>query len=402
MFPLPGINYWNDIGKEEIKKSKEIFENLNTNKAKNIIIFVGDGMSLPTLTAARIYKAQKKVNFDGSINGEESLLFFETFPHVALSKTYSVDYQTPDSSSTATAMFTGVKTNSEIVGYDYKVKKNQVENLEHIEPLKSILYHAQKAGKDTGFVTTTRITHATPACLYAHSANREWECYQAIEGLNLPPFVHDIAWQLMNQHPGNSTKVMLGGGLKAFKPKSVDPGPIDEEYSSKCYSKDQDLIQDFQDQSEGNVFVENRTDLLKVDVSKTDRLLGLFSDDHCIYDHERVAKNVEKYQDSPSLTDMTKKAIEMLAKNKDKGYFLMVEGGRIDQAHHHTLVNAALDETVAFDEAIEAAVKLTDHKDTLIIVTADHGHTMTISGYPARGTDVRSKMHANSIFLVLF
>ena len=81
-----GIDYWNNVGAQEIKRAKEMTDILNKRKAKNIILFVGDGMSLPTLTASRIYKAQKQVNFDGSVSGEESLLFFENFPYVALSK----------------------------------------------------------------------------------------------------------------------------------------------------------------------------------------------------------------------------------------------------------------------------------------------------------------------------
>lgn len=135
----------------------------------------------------------------------------------------------------------------------------------------------------------------------------------------------------------------------------------------------------------------NRTELLEVDVSKTDRLLGLFSDTHCIFDHEIRSKVIEQYQDAPHLVDMTKKAIEMLSKNTENGFFLMVEGGRIDHAHHDTWVNAALDETAALDEAVQAAFEMTDPNETLIIVTADHGHTMSMSGYPLRGTDVRSK-----------
>lgn len=138
----------------------------------------------------------------------------------------------------------------------------------------------------------------------------------------------------------------------------------------------------------------NKTELLSVDPSQTERLLGLFSDTHCIFDHERVSGVIENYQDSPSLSDMTHKAIEMLSKNQDQGFFLMVEGGRIDHAHHNTWVNAALDETVAFDKAIETAYNMVDTDETLIIVTADHGHTMSMSGYPQRGQDVRSNIES--------
>ena len=139
-------------------------------------------------------------------------------------------------------------------------------------------------------------------------------------------------------------------------------------------------MEEFQNVSANNVFVSTKTDLEAIDVSKTDRLLGLFSPTHMIFDHERRNKLVDFIPDSPSISDMTKKAIEMLSKNKEKGFFLMVEGGRIDHAHHDSWANTALDETIAFDEAIETAFNMTNAQETLIIVTADHGHTMSFAG----------------------
>ena len=139
-------------------------------------------------------------------------------------------------------------------------------------------------------------------------------------------------------------------------------------------------MEEFQNVSASNVFVSTKTDLEAIDVSETDRLLGLFSPTHMIFDHERRNKLVDFIPDSPSISDMTKKAIEMLSKNKEKGFFLMVEGGRIDHAHHDSWANTALDETIAFDEAIETAFNMTNAQETLIIVTADHGHTMSFAG----------------------
>ncbi len=80
------MEYWKRKSSNELRKALDVSSKLNLNRAKNVIIFVGDGMSLPTLTAARIYKAQKEVHFDGSVRGEESLLFFEQLPHVGLSR----------------------------------------------------------------------------------------------------------------------------------------------------------------------------------------------------------------------------------------------------------------------------------------------------------------------------
>ena len=123
-------------------------------------------------------------------------------------------------------MFTGVKTKSETLGFDHNIIFDDAGSIKDAIALDSILVHAQRAGKDTGFVTTARVTHATPASLYAHSANRDWECYKdLLDTFNndddIPDDVHDIAWQLMNQDPGRNIKVILGGGKANFLPKSL-------------------------------------------------------------------------------------------------------------------------------------------------------------------------------------
>lgn len=89
----------------------------------------------------------------------------------------------------------------------------------------------------------------------------------------------------------------------------------------------------------------------------------------------------------PSLSEMTESAIKLLQKG-NKGYFLFVEGGKIDMAHHNNLPHKALNDTAAFSEAIQKAVDLTNEDDTLIIVTSDHAHTMSYAGYAQRGSDV--------------
>nr|CAD7268736.1 unnamed protein product [Timema shepardi] len=106
----------------------------------------------------------------------------------------------------------------------------------------------------------------------------------------------------------------------------------------------------------------------------------------------------------PTLPEMTATAIKMLQKDKS-GYFLFVEGGRIDHAHHGTSAKKALDETVQFNEAVRVAAELTDEKDTLIVVTSDHAHVMSYSGYPTRGNDILGESPAqqgcqqNTLFL---
>ena len=103
---------------------------------------------------------------------------------------------------------------------------------------------------------------------------------------------------------------------------------------------------EFTEASKRNVFVENVTDLMKVKAEETDRLFGLFNDYHMLYDHERANDLVPNYQDSPSLANMTQKAIEMLSKNSENGFVLLVEGGRIDHAHHGTYVSLISTKTI--------------------------------------------------------
>lgn len=121
--------------------------------------------------------------------------------------------------------------------------------------------------------------------------------------------------------------------------------------------------------------------LLDVNVSTTDYLLGLF-ESRDLKSHLEVTENNEEDKE-PSLLQMTTKAIELLSKNPE-GYFLFVEGGQIDFGHHDTNARMALDEAAEFSKAIDYAKRAVNEEDTLIIVTADHGHTMTFSGYPVR------------------
>ena len=96
----------------------------------------------------------------------------------------------------------------------------------------------------TGFVTTTRLTHATPASIYAHSADRDWECYKNLVDANVEgkKAVHEIAWQLINREPGNATKVMMGGGEKNLRPKEINQTRDDDYYTNykgyKCYTEE--------------------------------------------------------------------------------------------------------------------------------------------------------------------
>lgn len=351
-------------------------------RARNVILFVGDGMGISTVTAARILAGQLRGE-----SGEENLLSFERLPYVALSKTYSVNQQTADSAPTMTAIITGVKTDDGIIAVDQDVVGGDHNTVKGNE-LPTFLELAERAGLSTGVVSTARITHATPAACYAHSADRDWE-----SDANLSPAARkddfpDIARQLVEFPHGNGLEVVLGGGRSKFLPRTMpdpeEPGRTGERNDGR------NLVEEWLRQRPRSVYAWNKSQFDAVDAANTDRLLGLFERSHMKYEHDR-AKDAGG---EPSLSEMTSKAIRLLAKNR-KGYFLMVEAGRIDHAHHEGNAYRALTDTVELANAVSVALAKTDPRETLIIVTADHSHVFTIAGYPTRGNDILGLVRAN-------
>jgi len=351
----------------------------NLNMAKNVILFLGDGMGPSTVTAGRIHAGQKL----GKL-GEEHFLDFEKFQHVGLVKTYNVDKQVADSAGSATAYLTGVKGRYGTIGLDvsapYNICRPDLGNTPNVD---SILKWAQDAGKDTGLVTTTRVSHATPAGLYAHTANRDWECDSQIP-LKDRDHCKDISRQLIEDEPGKFIKVILGGGRSTFR-AAKDDGK--QKWPCKR-SDNKDLVgawkADKKLQGKTHLYMENRTQLLDTNLENVDYIFGLFAESHLPYEID-VA---DTEREAPSIIEMTKAAIQFLQKNKENGFFLLVEGGRIDHAHHDNKALKALEEVVAFDLAIQAAQQLTSESDTLIVVTADHSHAFNINGYPERGNPI--------------
>ena len=372
--------FWIDSGKASLDKADRIAN--NKKKAKNVILFIGDGMGVSTVTASRIFEGQSQ---PGNRGGEEHSLSFEKFPHVALSKTYQVNQQTSDSAPTMSSMMTGVKTNDGELSVGANVKRGELSG-KVIDDNKTmtLLEQAEERGMSTGIISTARITHATPAACYAHISNRDWE---ADSKLPAGSSVNDIAYQLVNFHKTNlksdGLEVALGGGRSYFMPDTMaDP----EDTTKKGLRKDGDLTAQWTSQYKNADFVFDRSGWDKIDPAKTDHLLGLFeSSNHMEYEADRLKDTGGE----PSLTEMTEKAIQILKKNP-KGYFLMVEAGRIDHAHHSGNAYRALTDTVELSNAVQKAVDMTDSaaNDTLIVVSADHSHTFTIAGYPQRGNPI--------------
>ena len=346
--------------------------------AKNVIFFLGDGMGISTVTAARIYAGQT-----AGATGEEYSLAFEEFPHLALIKTYNTDAQVPDSAGTITALTTGEKTRIGVLGINGTVARDDcAAALQNTLP--TLAEMAEQAGMATGVVSTARITHATPAGAYAHTPNRNWESSATTPDEAQALGCQDIASQLVAMPFGDGIDVILGGGRREFMPT----GMSDPEYPNKQGARDdgRNLIDEWLAADSNRRYAWNGDTIaqwLAAPEPLSGQLMGLFEPSHMQYEADR-ARDPGK---EPSLRDMTALAVKQLSAKKE-GYFLLVEAGRIDHAHHFSNAFRALGDTVALSEAVQWVVDNVDLSETLILVTADHSHTMTISGYPRRGNPI--------------
>ncbi|XP_025786214.1 intestinal-type alkaline phosphatase [Puma concolor] len=333
--------FWNRQAAQALDAAKKL-KPIQT-AAKNLILFLGDGMGVPTVTATRILKGQINNKL-----GPETPLAMDHFPYVALSKTYNVDRQVPDSAGTATAYLCGVKANYQTIGLSAAARFDRCNTTQGNEVI-SVMYRAKKAGKSVGVVTTTRVQHASPAGTYAHVVNRNWYSDADMPAKARKEGCQDIAQQLIS---------------------NVD---ID-----------------------GARYVWNRQALLQAsqDPSVT-HLMGLFEPGDTKYEVHR------NHTRDPSLMEMTEAALHLLRRNP-RGFYLFVEGGRIDHGHHDGRAYLALTEAVMFDSAIDKASQLTSEKDTLTLVTADHSHVFSFGGYTLRGSSIfglaPSKAHDNKTY----
>jgi alkaline phosphatase len=329
---------------------------------KNIIFFLGDGMGINTLTAARIYAV-----------GEDGDLTLDTLPESAFVKTYSNDAQTTDSAASMSAYMTGVKSNNGIIsmstdtlaieaGRDANGNKT-IARCSNGRAVPTLAELAKRRGLAVGVVTTTRVTDATPGAVYAHACHRSMET--------------DIAAALVpggagyNQALGaGGIDVLLGGGTDAFTAKEQGGKRADG----------RDLLAELR--AKGFRSVSTTAQLNAIDTASGAPLVGLFGPANLSYDAVRDPAR------DPGLAAMASSAIKVLSKNPN-GFFLMVEGGLIDLALHDTNAKRALQEVVAFDNTLKATIaqmRVIDPglKNTLIVVTADHDHTLLLNGYSRR------------------
>lgn len=351
----------------------------NRQRARGIVLFIGDGMGVPTVTAARIYAGQQR-----GADGESNDLAFDTFPHAALIKTYNVDQQTPDSAGTMSAMVTGVKTDAGMISVAAAAQRGICASAVSQET-PSILQLLEQRGWRTGIISTARITHATPAATYAHAPERNWESDRDIPPPERAAGCRDIARQLIEFPYGDGIDVAFGGGRRGFLPAEVDGEPfMDPEYTNRGGRRadGRHLGEEWATRA-GAQWIWNSEQFEAIDAANTGPVLGLFNYSHMQYELDRANDPAGE----PSLSEMTRKAIEILSR-ADEPFFLMVEAGRIDHGHHATNAIRAFEDAAELSRAVAVADEMTNDDDTLIIVTADHSHVMTIAGYARRGNPI--------------
>ncbi|KAM7541639.1 hypothetical protein Aperf_G00000022339 [Anoplocephala perfoliata] len=362
-------SFWERLARERIAKMKTFFSQPDK-PAKNVILFLGDGMGLPTVSAGRFFKAE----VEGRIGDANPVLDFEDWPFHTLCRTYDLHTVVTDSASSATAYLGGTKTTTGILGLTGAVRPKECRKYSEEEMVESVLAAAVHAGKATGIVTTARITHASPAGAYAHAASRYWESDRGMSSdcdkkADRPL---DIARQLVEENP--NINVMIGGGSRNFYPKGAGGNRKDGRFLAN------DWLAHMQSLGRRAKLVNSSREFTKTNFTEVDYLLGILDYSHMPYEADRE-------REEASLTNMTTVAIEILSRQPN-GFFLFVEGARIDHAHHDNLGKKALLDMLAFEEAIREGTNMVDLTETLVIVTADHSHSFHLVGQPSRSTSL--------------
>ena len=336
----------------------------NTGKAKNVILFTADGNGVGTNYAIRLFSGQEA----GGL-GDDYVQPQETFPNVALVKTYSSNGQTPDSAPTAMAMNTGVKGKNGMINIlDSVAYEDCAAGLD--AGVTTFAEMVTEMGKSVGVISTARITHATPAAVYARTASRDWEDNTGIpEGCAQK----DIADQLIDQMKAGVIDIALGGGRAHFLPKEV----TDVEGKTGKRTDGRNLVDEAT--AAGAQVVFGDQDFAALTMGNNAPVLGLFEASHMKYEFDRTGE--------PSLAEMVEASIKGLEGN-DQGFYLNVEAGRVDHANHDGNLHRVLVDGKAFADAIAKAVELTNPEETLIIVTADHEHAIAFNGYCGRGSKI--------------
>jgi alkaline phosphatase len=332
--------------------------------AKNVILLIGDGMSMAHRTAARMLS---KGIAQGTYGGE---LAMDDMPHMALVSTSGTDSIVTDSANAMTAYTTGHKSCVNALGV-YCAQNSSTLGHPKIETIGEIA--KRRLGIAVGVVTDTEIEDATPAGMVAHTRKRT--------------DYNNIVRMFYTLQP----EVILGGGTPNFLPKG-DPGAKRED--------NQNYITNFEEA--GYTFV-NTAALLATAAAKpsTTKLLGLFNDKNVdgSLDRKFLKKGtVDKFPDQPDLTDAMRAALQVLSRS-DKGFLLMVEAGRIDKYSHSLDWERAVYDTIMFDNTVRLAKEFAaKNDDTLVIVVPDHAHPVSIIGTydDSKGEQLRDRLQTYS------
>lgn len=318
-------------------------------RAKNVIFFLGDGMGQPAITAARILS---KGIIEGKYHG---LLEMDRMQYRGLVGTSGVDALATDSANSMSAYMCGHKSSVNAMGV-YEGNEPDPNKHPRVETMAELLKRTR--GMAIGVVTTAEVQDATPAAVWAHTRRRS----EYIE--------------IMDQalRPEQMPDVLMGGGLASLLPQS-QPG--------SRRTDDRDLVKEFAD--EGFAYAQTREQLNAVMSGATpDKLLGMFHTGNMnVYldrQHIKQPQVLGQWDDQPTLTEMTEAALKVL-EQKDDGFFLMVEAASIDKMEHPMDGPRVAYDTIEFDQAIGAAKRWAEGRgDTLIVITADHNHSMSIVG----------------------
>lgn len=315
-------------------------------KAKNVILFVGDGLSVAHRTAARILSK----GWEQGLYGGE--LAIDDMPNMALISTSGTDSVVTDSANSASAYTTGHKSCVNALGI-YCAKNALTLDHPKVETISEVIKR-KRSGMAIGVVTNAEIEDATPAAMVAHTRRRS--------------DYNDIVKMFFDVQPD----VIMGGGSPNFLPKST-PGTK--------RTDDLDFIAKFKEA--GYALATTKTEMNAAVAGGSKKLLGLYNTSNIDGAFDlRLAKkgSISKFPDQPDVVEQTKAALEML-KGAQDGFFLMVESARIDKYSHSLDWERAVFDTIMLDNAVKAAKDFAgDRNDTLIIVVPDHAHPISIIG----------------------
>lgn len=342
-------------------------------RATNVILFIGDGMGDSEITIARNYQL-----------GANGRLALDTLPLTGTYTTHAVHEDNPaipdyvtDSAASGTAWATGRKTSNGRIS----TRPGSTD----IAPYVTILELAQKAGFATGNVSTAELTDATPAVLASHINARGCQGPQDMSSCTAYKKANGGPGSIAEQEVDHKLDVLLGGGYQRFA-QTIDGGP----HNGKTVVESAEL--------QGYTVVRTAAELAAYNAPG--RLLGLFSTGNMALEWggdiaaphpgsgPQSCIEGQRPADQPSVADMTRSAIQVLerakASNNKRGFFLQVEGASIDKQDHASHPCAQIGELIAFDNAVQIGLNYAaNHPDTLVIVTADHGHTSQIIDMPA-------------------